>query len=264
MINLFRKTRKKMADDNRPIKPAWPAGRYARYAIGEIVLVVIGILIALSINNWNENRKNKLAESKYYCKLLADFELDRKNVLKLSKESDYKIETSKKLLLELNKKNKDKSFLIDGYIQALRTNIFVPSKVTITDIISSGKLNLLTNDSLKNDLIRYYTELDKLLYQLEINRSKSLEKAFSYDDDIQLGHQYADYAKKSLGNEILESLPKNNWQFDSNSKYFKQFQNDLVFFVRMSEREKQHFDNILTEMESTYNQLKKVCGSNQK
>ena len=35
-------------------KPALKAGRYLKYAIGEIVLVVIGILIALSINNWNE------------------------------------------------------------------------------------------------------------------------------------------------------------------------------------------------------------------
>ena len=54
MIPFFRKIRKKMADDNRPLKPAWPAGRYMRYAIGEIVLVVIGILIALQINTWNE------------------------------------------------------------------------------------------------------------------------------------------------------------------------------------------------------------------
>jgi hypothetical protein len=46
MINFFRKTRKKLADDNKPLK-------YMRYAIGEIVLVVIGILIALQINNWN-------------------------------------------------------------------------------------------------------------------------------------------------------------------------------------------------------------------
>jgi len=52
MIPFFRKIRKKMADDNRPLK-------YARYAIGEIVLVVIGILIALYINNWNENRKKR-------------------------------------------------------------------------------------------------------------------------------------------------------------------------------------------------------------
>ena len=49
MIPFFRKIRKKMADDNRPLK-------YARYAIGEIVLVVIGILIALQINNWNQER----------------------------------------------------------------------------------------------------------------------------------------------------------------------------------------------------------------
>jgi hypothetical protein len=49
MINFFRKIRKELADDNKPLK-------YARYAIGEIVLVVIGILIALSINNWNERQ----------------------------------------------------------------------------------------------------------------------------------------------------------------------------------------------------------------
>ena len=45
MIPFFRKIRKKMADDNKPLK-------YMRYAIGEIVLVVVGILIALQINNW--------------------------------------------------------------------------------------------------------------------------------------------------------------------------------------------------------------------
>ena len=49
MINFFRKIRKKMADDNKPLK-------YMRYAVGEIILVVIGILIALQINTWNENR----------------------------------------------------------------------------------------------------------------------------------------------------------------------------------------------------------------
>ena len=55
MINFFRKIRKKYANDNRPIK-------YVRYAIGEIVLVVIGILIALQINNWNQNRLNSKEE----------------------------------------------------------------------------------------------------------------------------------------------------------------------------------------------------------
>jgi len=55
MIPIFRKIRKQMADDNKPMK-------YMRYAIGEVVLVVIGILIALSINNWNEWRKDREKE----------------------------------------------------------------------------------------------------------------------------------------------------------------------------------------------------------
>jgi hypothetical protein len=48
-----------MVDDNIRLKPAWSIGRYLRYAFGEIVLVVIGILIALQINNWNEESKTK-------------------------------------------------------------------------------------------------------------------------------------------------------------------------------------------------------------
>jgi hypothetical protein len=56
MLPFFRKIRKKMADDNKPLK-------YFRYAIGEIVLVVIGILIALSINNQNQKNNSQLK----YC-----------------------------------------------------------------------------------------------------------------------------------------------------------------------------------------------------
>ena len=55
MINFFRKIRHKLADNNQFLK-------YSRYAIGEIVLVVVGILIAVQINNWNEARKAELEE----------------------------------------------------------------------------------------------------------------------------------------------------------------------------------------------------------
>ena len=59
-----------MADDNKPIK-------YARYAIGEIILVVIGILIALQINNWNENRKALIKENSLYSSIVSDLEVDK-------------------------------------------------------------------------------------------------------------------------------------------------------------------------------------------
>ncbi|MEP0133097.1 MAG: DUF6090 family protein [Eudoraea sp.] len=69
MINFFRRIRKKLADDNKPLK-------YARYAIGEILLVVIGILIALSINNWNEQRKDQIKEKATLYKFLQDLKSD--------------------------------------------------------------------------------------------------------------------------------------------------------------------------------------------
>jgi hypothetical protein len=69
MINFFRKTRKKLADDNRFFK-------YWRYAIGEIVLVVVGILIALSINNWNQNRINNQKLKSYLTEIVRDLRID--------------------------------------------------------------------------------------------------------------------------------------------------------------------------------------------
>ncbi|MEZ2414515.1 DUF6090 family protein [Muriicola sp. E247] len=51
-------------------------GKYLKYAIGEIVLVVIGILIALQINNWNENRKSEVKKQDYYVQLLDDLNSD--------------------------------------------------------------------------------------------------------------------------------------------------------------------------------------------
>jgi hypothetical protein len=252
VLKFFRKIRHRLLGKGKFRK-------YLLYAGGEIILVVIGILIALQINNWSERRKERIAERDFYCKLLEDFELDRQNIGRLYKESNYKIETAKKLLLELPQKNKSKEYLIDTYIQALRTNVFAPSRVAILDITSSGNLKLIKRDSLKQNLIRYYAELDNLLYQLELNRTESLERAFSYEDDIAFGFQHADYAKLALGPEVMATLPVNNWQLDPNSQIYMQYQDDLVFFVVMSDREKQHFNKILEEMQPTYRELQQLC-----
>ena len=67
MIKFFRKIRQQLVSENK-------FSKYLIYAIGEIVLVVIGILIALSINNWNESRKAKNAELQLYFKILDDIQ----------------------------------------------------------------------------------------------------------------------------------------------------------------------------------------------
>ena len=74
MINFFRKIRFDLMEKNK-------TGKYFKYAIGEIVLVVIGILIALSINNWNENRKNNDKETAILLNLKTEFETNKADLI---------------------------------------------------------------------------------------------------------------------------------------------------------------------------------------
>lgn len=243
----------------RSITAQQALSKYIFYALGEIILIVMGILIALQIDNWNETNKNKEAELEFYVKLFDDLTLDRQNIARLYEESEHKIGLSKQLLLDLHRQDKDKGYLINTYAQAVRSNAFVPSKVAITDIISSGNLKLLHDDSIKNHLIRYYAELDNLLIQLEIHRTQIIDRVFSYDNNIKFGFQNTDYMTKSLGPEIMSILPVDNWHLKPSSTYYQQFQNDLVFFATMREREKQHYNTMLKAMEPIYSLLQKKC-----
>jgi hypothetical protein len=72
MIKFFRNIRQQLLMENKTGKPAYRIGRYLKYAIGEIVLVVVGILIALQINNWNNHRLNQQQEILLVSQLLED------------------------------------------------------------------------------------------------------------------------------------------------------------------------------------------------
>lgn len=69
MIKFFRKIRQNLLAERN-------TGKYLKYVIGEIFLVVIGILIALQVNNWNENRKKAIVKSSYTKSLINDFKKD--------------------------------------------------------------------------------------------------------------------------------------------------------------------------------------------
>ncbi|MBC3845930.1 hypothetical protein H8K90_06035 [Winogradskyella echinorum] len=70
MIKFFRKIRQNLLSEGK-------TGKYFKYAVGEIVLVVIGILIALQLNNLNDERKTENLRQVYYEQLLQDFEKDK-------------------------------------------------------------------------------------------------------------------------------------------------------------------------------------------
>lgn len=125
-------------------------GKYFQYAIGEIVLVVIGILIALQINNWNENDKNRQLNQKYLKLLKSDLELDtyhfEKLQIGLSKQA-LTIDSISKLLShpstsieDLNLIIKD-NFMIFKLIEDINLNT-----TTFKALQNSGRFDLLDSD----------------------------------------------------------------------------------------------------------------------
>ncbi len=256
MIKIFRNIRKKLADQGK-------TANYLKYAIGEIILVVIGILIALQINNWNEEKKNSASERQYYCRILEDFELEKQLIAELNEKSNYRINTSKEILLDLDAGTKDKHYLINQFLLATRSEVYQPRNVTFRDLISSGNLKLINDINLKNSLIQYYGELENKQFQLKQNRDETTKTVFELvKSNIDIGAiQEFEYVHRLLGPEILQILPQNGWTKDKNSDYYKKFQLALLFNIAMADREKQHLTAITNLMEYPYKLLAIKCNN---
>jgi TfoX/Sxy family transcriptional regulator of competence genes len=153
MIKLFRNIRQNLLNQGKTTK-------YLKYAVGEIILVVIGILIALQVNNWNIERLNKTEEQRYLKAIKTDLANDALRLKQLVNNIDIQLanleQTRKGLTSDSIAINQDVAFTTS----LVTTFTFVPEKATIDDLKSSGKLNLLENKKVKDTLLSYYNHVD--------------------------------------------------------------------------------------------------------
>ena len=136
-------------------------GKYFKYAFGEIVLVVIGILIALSINNWNTNRLNNKVEKVILNNLKKDLVLELDNLDSHKTLQNIWINSGTKIL-----KNYDSNdgFLVDDELLASINDLmirsaFLPIKPTYQSIENTGKIDLISNEKLKEEILIYYKDI---------------------------------------------------------------------------------------------------------
>ncbi len=162
MIPFFRRIRKKLADDNKPLK-------YARYAIGEIVLVVIGILIALSINNWNENQKERKSERLILSEIRDNLKYDlndfESNLAHLQNNL-----TSSKTLLKAFEDGIPYHDSLGFYFSYLDVYPHFTPKMNGYKLLHSKGLELIINVELRNKITDLYEDRYQYLLTFEKER----------------------------------------------------------------------------------------------
>ena len=148
MIKFFRKIRYDLMEKNK-------TGKYLKYAIGEIVLVVIGILVALSINNWNNNRIERQTETNILKEILVNLDKDINNLQSKMKLNDKWRKRNKMILTHLEEKTPLTDSLKYDYARLFGRGTFQPITVGYENLKSKGS-DIIQNDSLRIAISELY------------------------------------------------------------------------------------------------------------
>ena len=155
MHTFFRRIRKGLLDGGK-------IRRYLIYAIGEILLVVVGILIALQINNWNEQSKLDKQEQQILKNLKQDFNHNHEEILKVITDNNATIDSAFIILNNTGNKYK-KGFKINNLLGDVAGTIyFYPKNGFLYDLINSGNLSIIKNNRLRNLLSSWLPTLEDL------------------------------------------------------------------------------------------------------
>ncbi|WP_223032874.1 DUF6090 family protein [Hanstruepera marina] len=195
MIKFFRHIRQSLIEENKTSK-------YLKYAIGEIILVVIGILIALQINNWNNNRLEKQTEINQIKQLLEDARADsiffesRANFIK-------RTDTIQKLVLSMYD-----STLVDSISKLKRkknSNLFGSRLAYQSHVMvnNSDAVDIIKNDSIERYLKRYYAKYEYVATAIEL--SNRMGEQYAIPLYITYSEEYKSIAQDSsmLGYKTL-------------------------------------------------------------
>ena len=204
MIGFFRKTRKKLADDNKPLK-------YARYAFGEIVLVVIGILIALSINNWNETKSNQIIVDNYLDKISVNINSDLKKLETLINQRTKALTLCDTIVMYYDAKNISNPKLFEkGFFSVFIESRFSPNTSAYESLKSSGFMKDLKNSKIEDKLSSYYYLMDEVMFvEDKFNNSTQISQASISEKGFYIEYKKAmNWNNKDTINFNYESLKK--------------------------------------------------------
>ena len=218
MLNFLRNLRR------REMK----GSKYLKYAIGEIFLVVTGILIALAINNWNQGRLGRIEEDKLLENIRVDFGEALRTLGSLNERRDESIQNFEMLIEALSKDEHTNTLHLDSL---LGKSIFTPTyngkNSSLSIIINSGKINLIKNEELKSLLLKWPQQVE------DMTEGEQDAKKLTYQTWIPLISSYTSSNDWFVNGEFADIMPFNNRKTTVRKNYkglFKdaQFENTIA------------------------------------
>lgn len=185
----------KLAADNK-------VGKYLRYAIGEIVLVVIGILIAIQLNTWKKEVQSRKMEKTYLVNLRNDLIIQQEiNQEQIDFETVKMLEVDSALLF-LDGKIDQASFL--GFLNELaRRHTMVSNMVSFEMMLETGNANNIRNATILEALVRYKQLIDYVTLVVNNNNIHLVDGQFGlFSDGNELGFTYDREGKVQLEKEL--------------------------------------------------------------
>lgn len=175
-------------------------GKYFKYAIGEIVLVVIGILIALSINNWNENRKHAIAEQEFFESIKEDLKQDLEFITYVQSYSKPKIDAYNLLSSKYSEDYDSNKTTIDSLMAVYLFSgqrTFYPVSGAFKSAIAGNEINTYKQKKIIQNIIKLYgSNYDRL-----IDNGKIVDERWS-----KLGEKYINSRRTSSFNRVTNDV----------------------------------------------------------
>jgi hypothetical protein len=257
MIKFFRKIRYNLIETGK-------TGKYLKYAIGEIVLVVIGILIALQINNSNEQRKENKLEAEYYCRLFEDAQQDLEQVNQFIKSSEDRLAASNQAVRLLQKekaKKVDVGKQLGLSIIAIYSD-FAPNNSAFEDLKSGANLNIIKDKSIIKAINNYFNKVAGYLSIIKVNANIALDTYYLDNDVFESGRIHA----QMLTNRFITGMEKDVYEsmtldYDETLSETMNYQllNASLTYISCNSRQLQLYNLIKDEVTHLIDVLESKC-----
>lgn len=251
MIKFFRKIRKELLSQKK-------FSKYLSYAVGEIILVVIGILIALAINNMNQNRILDKNERIYLIGLKEEFQTSKGKLSELIAVNKRSYECAKEILEHIADRTEP---LSERHFSELLYNTlsfdiaFNPNNSLLNEMISSGSLKGISNTKLRIQLTNWISTLEDVARQeteLGIQRAKVLD-LFRADE-----YSLRTILEQTGANEEIELKKSTNNRSNLALLDSPAFENNLLMFIITSyATENAHYNPLMEDLDTILELIEK-------